>query len=131
MQNVFAFMALKHQFCRHSKQEVQGIYPLLEQAKRIVIVTHQKPDGDAMGSSLALYHFLKSLGHHATVISPTNWAGFLNWMPGCDKVVDFEKYRDTAKELVNSADIQFCLDFNIMHRTKNMENLLLEANCVK
>jgi len=112
-------------------QEVQGIYPLLEQAKKIVIVTHQKPDGDAMGSSLALYHFLKSLGHQATVISPTNWAGFLNWMPGCDKVVDFEKYRDTAKELVNGTDILFCLDFNIMHRTKNMEHLLLDANCIK
>lgn len=112
-------------------QEVQGIYPLLEQSKKIVIATHQKPDGDAMGSSLALYHFLKSLGHQATVISPTNWAGFLNWMPGCEKVVDFEKNRELSRDLINQADILFCLDFNIMHRTKNMEALLLEADCIK
>ena len=44
---------------------------------------HQKPDADAMGSTLGLYHFLKQFGHDATVISPTNWAAFLNWMPGC------------------------------------------------
>jgi len=112
-------------------QEVQGIYDLLGEAKKIVITTHQKPDGDAMGSSLALYHFLTVLGHSVTVISPTNWANFLDWMPGCDKVMDFEKNREQAKEKVNKADILFCLDFNIMHRTKNMEMILLDAKCIK
>ncbi|HVX51404.1 MAG TPA: DHH family phosphoesterase, partial [Chitinophagaceae bacterium] len=112
-------------------QEVQGIYPFLEQAKKIVITTHQKPDGDAMGSSLALMHFLKSHGHKTSVISPTNWAGFLNWMPGCNEVTDFEKKTDTSKLLVAEADILFCLDFNTMHRTKNLENILTGANCIK
>lgn len=92
---------------------------------------HQKPDGDAMGSALALYHFLKSAGHSATVISPTNWAGFLNWMPGCGEVIDFEKKGEQSRQLVSEADIIFCLDFNVMHRTKHMENILLEANCIK
>jgi phosphoesterase RecJ-like protein len=92
---------------------------------------HQKPDGDAMGSALAVYHFLKALGHQVTVISPTNWATFLNWMPGCGQVLDFEKNRDAAKDLVSHADMLFCLDFNIMHRTKNMEHLLLDAKCTK
>ena len=55
---------------------------------------HQKPDGDAMGSTLGLYHFLKALGHDAVVISPTNWADFLDWMPGINTVIDFEKKRD-------------------------------------
>ncbi len=124
-------MALKQQFCRHSMQEVQGIYPLLGQAKKIVITTHQKPDGDAMGSSLALLHFFRSIGHDVKVISPTNWATFLNWMPGCSEVIDFDKKTDLAKQLVKEADILFCLDFNIMHRTKNMEHVLLGAGCIK
>lgn len=124
-------MALKQQFCRHSMQEVKGIYSHLDQVKKIIVTMHQKPDGDAMGSALALFHFLKSLGHSVTVISPTNWASFLNWMPGCSEVIDFEKKNDFAKQLVAEADIIFCLDFNIMHRTKHMEHGLLAANCIK
>lgn len=92
---------------------------------------HQKPDGDAMGSTLGLYHFLKALGHDVTVISPTNWASFLNWMPGVDKVIDFEQQRHAATDLVNAAEVIFCLDFNVLHRTKHMEQVLTEANCIK
>ena len=71
-------------------QAIKNIFPLLNQPKKVVITMHQKPDGDAMGSTLGLYHFLNKLGHACTVISPTNWADFLNWMPGCDKVLDYE-----------------------------------------
>lgn len=92
---------------------------------------HQKPDGDAMGSTLGLYHFLKALGHDVTVISPTNWASFLNWMPAVDKVMDFEQQRHAAIELINQADVIFCLDFNVLHRTKHMEQVLTEAKCTK
>ena len=107
-------------------------YPLLHSdPKQVVITTHQKPDGDAMGSSLGLYHFLKSLGHHVLVISPTNWANFLDWMPGTDTVIDFEEYKDKSKELISAADWLFCLDFNILHRTKNMEKYLELSGAVK
>ena len=92
---------------------------------------HQKPDGDAMGAALGLYHFLKALGHDVTVVSPTNWASFLNWMPGVGKVVDFEQQRHAATDLVNAAEVIFCLDFNVLHRTKHMEQVLTEANCTK
>ena len=68
----------------------EQLYPLLENPRNIVITMHQKPDGDAMGSALALCHFLKSIGNTVTVISPTNWARFLNWMPGCEDVLDYE-----------------------------------------
>jgi len=112
-------------------QAVQLIYPILDEPKKIVITAHQKPDGDAMGASLGLYHFLIQLGHSVTVISPTNWANFLNWMPGCSEVKDFEENREKASAIVNEADILFCLDFNIMHRTKNMEQVLTEAQCIK
>ncbi len=112
-------------------QPVERLYTLLQSQRNIVITMHQKPDGDAMGSALALYHFLKSLHDNVTVISPTNWARFLNWMPGCEKVIDYELYTQKSTELLNSADIVFCLDFNSMHRTKKMETLLLGIKCVK
>lgn len=112
-------------------QEIQRFYPHLNKPSSVVITTHQKPDGDAMGSSLGLFHFLLGLGHSVTVISPTNWAGFLKWMPGCDKVVDFELNKDKVIKLLGEADILFCLDFNVLHRTKNMEAHLSSLSCIK
>lgn len=92
---------------------------------------HQKPDADAMGSSLALYHFLKQFGHDVTVISPTNWAGWLNWMPGSKMVLDYEWQTEKATEIAKKADWLFCLDFNALHRTRNMAALLERLQCVK
>lgn len=101
-------------------QPIRELYPLLTSPRKVVITMHQKPDADAMGSALALYHLLVKLGHQPTVISPTNWARWLNWMPGCDKVVDFELNREKTDSLLAEADLLFCLDFNIFHRTKNL-----------
>ncbi len=109
----------------------EQLYPLLQNQRNIVITMHQKPDGDAMGAALGMYHFLRSIGNTVTVISPTNWAKFLNWMPGCDEVLDYEIHTQKCNQLVDSADMLFCLDFNSMHRTKKMETLLLGAKCVK
>jgi len=106
---------------------IQEIFPFLQEAKKVVITTHQKPDPDALGSSLGLYHFLVQFGHKVSVISPTNWATWLNWMPGCENVIDFELNRDKATEVINSADWVFCLDFNTISRTKNLTALL--ENC--
>lgn len=103
---------------------IQDLYPLLKTPRKVVITMHQKPDADAMGSALGLYHFLVQLGHHATVISPTNWAKWLNWMPGCNKVVDFELTREKAEGILREAEWVFCLDFNILLRTKNMAPII-------
>lgn len=108
---------------------IKDFYPLLKIPSNIIITTHQKPDGDAMGSSLGLLHFLKQLGHTVTVISPTNWSGFLNWMPGCDTVINFEKNKEKSIEIIQSANFIFCLDFNVLHRTKGMEKVLEIAPC--
>ncbi len=105
-------------------QAINNIFPLLSAPKKVVITMHQKPDGDAMGSTLGLYHFLTQFGHEAKVISPTNWAAFINWMPGCDKVLDYERNVDAADVLIKNADWIFCLDFNTLSRTKNMEAAL-------
>lgn len=88
---------------------------------------HQKPDADAMGSSLGLYHFLIQCGHAVTVISPTNWASFLNWMPGCKNVLDYEASEAKANTAIEGADWIFCLDFNVLSRTRRMEEKLAAA----
>ena len=112
-------------------QAIEQFYPILNQPFKAVITAHQKPDGDAMGSTLGLYHFLKQLGHEVTVISPTNWAQFLDWMPGVDQVIDFEANKKEASEIVAAADYVFCLDFNILHRTKYLEPIIKDAKALK
>lgn len=92
---------------------------------------HQKPDGDAMGSSLGLYHFLLQLGHTVTVISPTNWADFLAWMPGSKNVMDYERQPAAADKIIDAADWIFCLDFNTLIRTKKMESKLANAKALR
>ena len=111
--------------------EIDQLYPLLQEPKKIVIATHQKPDPDAMGSSLGLYQFLVQLNHSVQVISPTNWAAFLDWMPGCDKVLDFENHTAKAEVFINEADWIFCLDFNALNRTKKMASYLDAAKAKK
>jgi phosphoesterase RecJ-like protein len=110
---------------------INDIFPLLDKPIRIVITTHQKPDADAMGSSLGLYNFLIHFGHTVTVISPTNWASWVNWMPGSKKVLDYEMQKQKAEAELDQADWLFCLDFNNFFRTKNLATKLASLKCVK
>ena len=110
---------------------IQALYPLLSTPRKIVITMHQKPDADAMGSTLALKHFLVQLGHSVTVISPTNWAGWVNWLPGVKEVVDYDKDKQKGDVFLDNADWIFCLDFNIFHRTKIMTEKLKQLTCTK
>lgn len=110
---------------------IQEIYALLDKPLTIVVTMHQKPDPDAMGSSLALAAVLKKLGHRVTVISPTNWPEFLKWMPGARQVIDYEAFTDKATTALDAAEWIFCLDFNALHRTKHMAAKLAASGAVK
>jgi phosphoesterase RecJ-like protein len=112
-------------------QPIQEIVPLLTQQKKIVITMHQKPDADAMGSALGLYHFLHQFGHQITIISPTNWARWVDWMEGTNEVLDYELNKTAADGLLDIADWLFCLDFNHMDRTKTLATKLRSINCTK
>jgi len=92
---------------------------------------HQKPDADAMGSSLGLYHFLRQLGHQPTVISPTNWADWLKWMPAANLVIDYEYSTEKANAVLDQAEWLFCLDFNTLSRTRSMAQKLKKLSCIK
>jgi len=76
-------------------------------------------------------HFLKKKGHEVVVISPTNWAGFLNWLPGSKKVVDAEAKRELTAKLLQNADVIYCLDFNNLARTKGLEKQIEESSAIK
>ena len=120
-----------HLCSRFYMKPIEEIYPLLTQSGNVVITMHQKPDADAMGSSLGLFHFLKQLGHRLHVISPTNWAEWLKWMPACDEVIDYELSTEKASAVLDKADMLFCLDFNTLTRTRHMANKLKELRCTK
>lgn len=110
---------------------IEEIKPLLESPKKVVITMHQKPDADAMGSSLAMYHYLVQKGHQVTVISPTNFPDFLKWMPGANDVIDYESSMDRAIQALEGIDLLFCLDFNALYRTKNLAPHLEKLDCTK
>jgi len=100
---------------------------LLQQPARVFITTHHKPDGDALGSTLGLYHFLKKLGHSPTVVSPSEVPGFLDWMPGIDTVFNFESEPKQCLKLLEESDYVFCLDFSRLDRIRTMEDALRKA----
>ena len=112
-------------------KEIHEIYGQLAEKKNIVITTHQKPDADAMGSSLGLAHFLRQFGHEVTVISPTNWARWLDWMEGTDNVLDYELHKTESDQKLEQADWLFCLDHNHFSRTKSMAPKLAQIQCTK
>lgn len=104
--------------------DTHKIKKLLSTAKNIVITTHKNPDGDAIGSSLALCHYLNSIGHSATVITPNDYPDFLKWMPGETSIVKYDSSTETANAMINNADLIFTLDFNHLSRSGDLETIL-------
>lgn len=104
--------------------DIQAIESLLATPKKIAIIPHRNPDGDAMGSTLALYHFLSKNNHQTTVISPNEFPDFLAWLPGSETVQIFEKNKENCTQILEQADIVFTLDFNAFHRVGEMEKVL-------
>lgn len=106
------------------EQDIQAIQLLLATPKKIAIIPHRNPDGDAMGSTLGLYHFLLKNNHLPTVVSPNEFPDFLAWMPGSDTVKIFEKDKVNCSKILEEAELIFTLDFNALHRVGELENVL-------
>lgn len=104
--------------------DLLSVKQLLAEKRRIVITTHHKPDGDALGSSLGLKHYLDLKGHEVTVVTPSEYPDFLAWMEGSAEVIDYIKSTKLANEAFAKAEIVFCLDFNDPRRTERLQNLL-------
>jgi bifunctional oligoribonuclease and PAP phosphatase NrnA len=104
---------------------------LLAQPKKIVITTHHKPDGDAIGSSLGLFNYLIQRGHEVKVISPTDYPTYFNWMPGNDRVIIYTDNINASNAFIAGAEIIFCLDFNALSRINEMGDVVKESSALK
>lgn len=113
-----------------NKNDIQSILHLLASPKKIAIIPHRSPDGDAMGSTLALYHFLTHLNHHPVVVSPNDFPDFLAWLPASEKVLIYEKDKENVAKTLAESEIIFTLDFNALHRTGEMEQILNKLQSV-
>lgn len=114
---------LKHSFPIFKK--------IIQNSQNHVIVTHWSPDGDAMGSSLALSHFLTKMGKKATVIVPNDYPEFLNWLPGNNKVLNFTHSPEKVQKIIDKADLLYTLDFNSYKRLEGLGKLLESSKVPK
>lgn len=114
-----------------NKKEINKVISTLSAPRNIVIVTHRNPDGDAIGSSLALYNYLQLKGHHATVITPNDYPEFLKWLNGDKKVINFENKTKRAKEVIEKANVVFCLDFNSLKRIDELGEIIGATDAFK
>ena len=107
-----------------SQANVDHVEKRFERADKIVIVSHVSPDGDAIGSSLGLWHFLNSQDKTVHVIVPNAFPDFLKWMPGAKEIIQYNRYKEFADKLIMEADVICCLDFNVLSRIDEMEEIV-------
>lgn len=105
-----------------SSEKIRQLQELLHKPRQIVITTHHKPDGDALGSSLGLMHTLVNAGHQVKVVVPSEFPAFLNWMKGSNEVTDFISSPKAVKDVFLNAELLFCLDFNDPARVEKMQH---------
>jgi phosphoesterase RecJ-like protein len=111
--------------------ELTELKQILANPKHIVITTHHKPDGDAMGSSLGLYNYLIQKGHHVRVITPTDYPFFLHWLPNNPEVLVYTDTVEESNQYIADADLIFCLDFNALSRINEMGEIVKQAKAKK
>lgn len=113
-------------------ENIQAFKDFMAVSRNVVIVTHYKPDADALGSSLGLAGYLRKKGHIVQVITPSDYPVFLHWMPGNSEVFVFDKSRvQRAQEFINQADIVFCLDFSSLSRINELGEMVRQSKAKK
>ncbi len=112
---------------------ISALQTLFAQPRQVVITTHHKPDADALGSSLAWAGYLKQKGHHVTVVTPSDYPAFLNWMEGNDEVVVYDKRQNDrqVRDLIARAEVICCLDFSCLGRINELGEYVRQASGTK
>jgi len=110
-----------------NETEIAALKQLLAAPKKISIIPHRNQDGDSMGSTLGLYHFLTQLNHTVTVVSPNEFADYIAWLPAADKVLIFEKDTVECSAILENSELIFTLDFNALHRTGDVMGAFLQT----
>ena len=111
--------------------DLDKLKEILTQPRKIVITTHHKPDGDAMGSSLGLYNYFIQKGHYVKLVTPTDYPYFLHWLPNNPEVIIYTEKEEESKKLVADAELIFCLDFNTLSRINELGEEVRNSNALK
>ena len=113
-------------------EKIQDFKEYLKIPRKTVILTHFKPDADALGSSLGLAHYLKKKGHAATVITPSDYPDFISWMPGNKDVLIYQKEKsEKSAKLIGQSDLIFCLDFSCLNRINDLGEMVRKSPAKK
>jgi phosphoesterase RecJ-like protein len=96
--------------------DFNAILNLLMRPRKILLTTHTNPDGDAIGASLAFFHYLRKKGHQVHVMVPDPSPGFLTWMKGHDELLDYQRQEELCNEIINGSELIFSMDYNDLSR---------------
>ena len=114
-----------------SQHNIDAVRQVVDRGNRFVMLAHKNPDGDAVGSTLAMCHFLRSLGKEAVVVLPNTFPAFLAWVPGADNVMFYDVAKERCDNAIAAADALFCLDFNIFSRTADIAPAAVASTATK
>ncbi len=110
---------------------MQELKNLLSAKQKVVITTHVNPDGDAIGSSVALLNFLIKMGHDVSVIVPNDYPDFLKWMKNDELIINYSNSKNESQEKIKNASLIFCLDFNNLNRINELGDYISESKAKK
>ena len=111
--------------------DIKRLEAIISESNFFVLTCHAGPDGDALGSTLGMAHYLRELGKEAMVVVPDAFPDVLAWMPGAQEIVRFDKHRDKAELLLAMADTIFVMDYNALSRVDDMGPLIGKSKAKK
>ena len=106
---------------------LKSVTKLFSEKRNIIFIPHSSPDADALGSCLALYHFFKSK-NGVNIISPNEYTEILNFLPGSENILNFERDKEKCEDIINKGDVIFTLDFNSLGRARNLSSLISKSS---
>ena len=106
---------------------LKSVTKLFSEKRNIIFIPHSSPDADALGSCLALYHFFKSK-NGVNIISPNEYTEILNFLPGSENILNYERDKEKCENIFNKGDVIFTLDFNSLGRARNLSSLISKSS---
>lgn len=113
------------------EEKIKEVNRLIAASSNILLTAHISPDGDALGATLGLFHYLVSIGKKSIIMVPNRYPAFYEWMPGIDKVVIMEEAKAQSINIIKKADLIFCLDYNSLDRVNGMKPILEQSKAPK
>lgn len=110
---------------------IEEVRERITQSKRVCILTHKNPDGDAIGSSIAVLHVVKEFADVVNIITPNQSPEFLKWMDGCESIVEHNINTQKSEELISKADLIFFTDFSAISRIEKLKPIIEQSNAYK